>query len=115
MGTPAFRRARSAVELRQLLAAPEAAPTASRQFRRTDRVFVSALLSAPLPAGAATVAELLNKAGQRLVELAAAREPGRLAMELPVASLAPSRYILRLRVTTGDRQVEQLAAFDVVP
>jgi hypothetical protein len=112
MGTLAFYRARTVLELRALRDAPSAAPTAARRFVRTDRVYVDAS-AAPEAGEVQATAELLNKAGQPLAPLPCDVSGGRVRVDLPLTSLVPSTYLLRVRVVAGERSAEQVAAFDV--
>jgi VWFA-related protein len=112
VSTLEFRRARSVVELRALRAAPQAAPSASRRFVRTDRVRVETAVAGTFDSVTAT-AELLNKAGERLTPLACEVMEGRVALELPLTSLVASTYLVRVRVGAGGRIAEQVAAFEV--
>jgi hypothetical protein len=109
----AFHRARSVAEFRALRETPTAAPSATRRFVRTDRVQVRAVLPAADTGDVAVTAELLNKAGQRLAELACARAGDTVALELPLTSLVPSTYLVRVRATAGARVAEQVAAFEM--
>jgi VWFA-related protein len=115
LATPRFLLARSAFELRALQATPESAPSATRRVRKSDRLLVE--LEAYGAAGAPElVVELLNQKGDALVTLPVpALTANRVRFELPLQSLAPAVYVLRVRATSGDAQVEQLAPFRIVP
>lgn len=112
MGTLEFHRARSVVELRALRAAASAAPSASRRFVRTDRVRIEAALPG-VTAEVTATAELLNKTGQRLATLPSEVGGGRVSLELPLTSLVPSTYLVRVRVAAGERTAEQVVAFEM--
>jgi hypothetical protein len=116
LGSPVVRRARSALELRMLRQSASSAPTASRVFRRTDRVLVDVPCYGLRGAVATLTAELLNKGGQALVKMPVpAQTEGRWQFELPVGSLVTSTYVLRLTAVAGEDRVERLEAFEVVP
>jgi VWFA-related protein len=116
MSTPRFLRARSAFEAQAMRAGQDPAPAASRQFRPTDRVFVEVDCYAPADASATLSAHLLNGKGEPLTDLAVPPPVGgRIRFSLPLSSLAPSTYVLRLDARAGDRDVQQRAAFRVVP
>lgn len=112
MSTLEFRRARSVLELRAMRNAPQAAPSASRRFVRTDRVRIETAVAGAVESLSAT-AELLNKAGERLAPLACEVKDGRVVLELPLTSLVASTYLVRVRVEAGGRTAEQVAAFEV--
>lgn len=111
MSTLEFRRSRSVLELRARRDTPAAAPSATRRFFRTDRVQVAGWV----PAGTAVTAtaELLNKAGQRLAALACDVGERQVTVDLPLTSLVPSTYLVKVRVESGGRSAEQVAAFEV--
>jgi VWFA-related protein len=115
LATPRLLLARSAFELRALQSAPDTAPTATRRVRKTDRLLVE--LEAHSAAGVPElVAELLNQKGEPLVTLPVpALSNNKARFELPLQSLAPAVYVLRVRAKNADAQVEQLAPFRVVP
>ncbi len=116
LATPRFYRARSPFEFRAIRTDPSPTPAASRRFRRTDRVLVEVAAMAGSGAAVEVTADLLNAEGQALVALPVPPlEGGTARLELPVSSLAQSTYILRLRVVTGEYEVEQHDAFRIVP
>jgi VWFA-related protein len=116
VSTPRFLLARSAFEFRAMRANASPVPTASRRFRRTDRVQVDLQIVTAPGVDADVTAELLNADGQVLVPLPVpALEDGTARFELPISSLAQSTYILRLRAKAGAYEAEQHDAFRVVP
>jgi len=116
LSTPRFLRARSAFEAQAMRSGTDPAPAASRQFRPTDRVLVEIECYSPPDAPATVTARLLNGRGERLAELAVPPPvAGKTRVTLPLSSLAPSTYVLRLDATSGGRDVQQRSAFRVVP
>jgi hypothetical protein len=108
--------ARSAFELRALQTAPETTPAASRRLRKTDRVLVE--IEYHSAAGTPEIeTELLNQKGVSLVTLPvpAAEAGNTMRVELPLQSLAPAVYVLRVRAKTADEHVEQHVPFRIVP
>jgi VWFA-related protein len=107
--------ARSAREFRQMTADPSAAPTASRDFRRTDRLLirVSALDVSGAPAPVAGV--LMNRWRQPMRDIAAIEAgPGDVTQfDLPLAGLAPGEYTLRLTVTSPSGPLAEHVTFRV--
>jgi hypothetical protein len=60
--------------------------------------------------------ELLNGKGDLLRKLdAPPLAEGRMRMTLPVGSLAPSTYVLRISAVAGEQSAQQLAAFRIAP
>lgn len=113
LATPRVFRARSQFEARALAANPNPVPVASRVFRATDRVQIEI---ASVHAGAAPpiAAELTNAQGTRLVELAVpALTEGKARITLPLTSLAPSLYAVRIRAGEGQHEIRQVVAFRV--
>jgi len=116
ISTPRFLRARSPFELRALRANPAPSPTATRRFRRTDRVLVDIeVVTAPgVPVDVIT--ELLNTEGTVLAPLPAPPvADGILRLELPLSSLAQGTYLLRISAAAGEERVQQHDAFRIVP
>jgi VWFA-related protein len=116
LGTPILRRARSPLEFRTIRQNPGTAPTASRAFRRSDRVLVEVACFGALSSDASLGIDLLNRTGQVLVSLPVpAPLEGRIQFELPVGSLVHSTYVIRVAATVGQHRAERLEAFEVVP
>ncbi|MDP1568926.1 MAG: VWA domain-containing protein [Vicinamibacterales bacterium] len=116
ISTPRFLRARSPFELRALRANPSPSPTASRRFRRTDRVLVDigVVIAPGVPVDLVT--ELLNTEGKVLAPLPVSPpEDGLSRLELPLSSLAQGTYLLRIRAKAGEYEVQQHDAFRIVP
>lgn len=115
LATPRFLLARSAFELRALQTAPEATPAASRRLRKTDRLLVE--IEYYSAAGTPEIeTELLNQKGDSLVTLPVPASGGnKVRLEIPLQSLAPAVYVLRVRARTADKQVEQHVPFRIVP
>lgn len=113
LGTPLVFRTRTAAEFRSLRLQAAPTPSASRRFRRTDRLRVDVPLG---PAGVTveTVAHLTNSQGQTLATLPSTMVNGQLIrLDLPLASLAPSTYTMRVEVRAGEHQAVQVVAFTV--
>jgi VWFA-related protein len=115
LATPRFLLARSPFELRALLSAPAATPTASRRLRKSDRLLVE--LEAYAAAGPPDLAlELLNQKGESLVSIpVAAPASGHPRVEIPLQSLAPATYVLKVIARTADHRAEQHVPFRIVP
>ena len=117
MTTPRVHVARTGRDYQALMKDPGALPTANREFRRTDRLIVR---TAPVVPGGATLnvtSRLLNKQGQKMVDLpvraaAAAGDP--YIVDLPLSSLAPGEYLLEISAAAdGQKAKTELVAFRV--
>jgi hypothetical protein len=115
LATPRFLLARSPFELRALLSAPAATPTASRRLRKSDRLLVE--LEAYAAAGTPELSiELLNQKGESLVSLPVPAATGRHPrVEIPLQSLAPATYVLKVTAKTDAHHAEQHVPFRIVP
>ena len=113
-GTPAVFRARTPREVQQMKGDPQAIPSTTREFSRTDRVFVRVPVYG---AGAPSVSvHLLNRTGQPMSEVpvAAASAPSTDAtFDVPVASLAPGEYVLEIKATGEGGDAKELVGFRV--
>jgi VWFA-related protein len=113
LGTPRVFRTRSLAETRAFDADPQPTPSASRRFRRTDRIVID------LPYESASgdpeiVAQLTNRDGKVLAPLTLGKGPEGVArVVMPLSSLAPSTYTVRLEVRNGDDLGVQVVAFTV--
>jgi hypothetical protein len=106
-------RTRTARDLQQLTANPDAVPVATRDFSRADRLVVRVPVYGPGSTPPTVSAQLLNRGGQRMSDVAVAPSavPDTQQMELSLATLAPGEYILEIKA--GD--VQELVGFRVTP
>ena len=113
LGTPRVFRTRTLAETRSFEADPSPTPSASRRFRRTDRIVID--VPYETNSGQPEVqAQLTNRDGKVLAPLTLAKGPDGVArVVLPLASLAPSTYTVRVDVKAGDEQGAQVVAFTV--
>lgn len=112
LGTPIVYRTRTLMETRAFDADASPTPTASRHFRRTDRL----VIDVPWTTTGGTpevTARLTNQEGQPLAPLELASMDGRARVVLPLASLAPSTYVVRVDARAGDDEASQQVAFTV--
>jgi len=112
-GTPMFFRARTARMLQDLKANPAALPTTAHEFSRNERLLIR--VAAYAADGAPTVsARLLNRMGDAMSNLAVEKEPtGMLAVEVPLATLAPGDYLLEFAATASSGDATELVGFRV--
>ena len=91
-------------------------PTASREFRRTERLVVRPAVYAAGNATVTVTSKLLNKQGHRLadVPVTAAESGAPYLVDVPLAALAPGEYLLELTAATeGQKPITDLIAFRV--
>lgn len=113
IGTPRVFRTRTPTETRAFEADPDPTPTASRRFRRTDRLVIDVPYVAEV-GDPSLEASLTNRDGKFLAPLPLATGPDNVArVVLPLASLAPSTYTVRVEVNAGSSVGAQVVAFTV--
>jgi VWFA-related protein len=116
LGTPAVYRGRTVPEYQRLKADPQAAPTAAREFGRTERVFIRVPAYAPGTSTATVTAKLLNRTGQSMSELAISTPAGvadARDVDLSLASLPPGEYVVEITATGQGDPVKALVGFRV--
>ena len=95
LSTPAVFRSGNAREFQALTANPAPVPTANREFRRTERLLLRFEAYAPATEVPAVTAQVLNRAGNKMVDLPvrAPQAPGRYyQLDLPLAGFAAGEY-----------------------
>jgi hypothetical protein len=116
-GTPRVYVARTPRDFQAINKDPNAVPSASREFRRTDRLVIRSDVYGPGNAVVTMTAKLLNKQGQRIADIpvAAPAAPGQPhVIDFPLASLAAGEYLLELSATSqGMPPATDLVAFRV--
>jgi VWFA-related protein len=115
LATPQVLRARSALEFRTISSDPNAIPTPTREFRRTDRLLIRFDAYAPGTSQATVTARLLNRAGERMSDLPVkpGAAPGGHVLDLPLAGLAAGEYLIELKATGEGGEARQLVAIRV--
>jgi VWFA-related protein len=112
--TPRLYIARTARDF-QLIRKEEILPTASREFRRTERMVVKLETYGPANAPVTVTARLLNRQGEKLVDVpvsANASQPH--LIDLPLSAFAPGEYLLEISgATEGQKPAIELIAFRV--
>jgi hypothetical protein len=111
-GTPRFYRARTIRDMRALKENASAAPTADREFSRTERVMVRMEAYTPGAVQPTVTARLLNRSGTPMSDVPVAMS-GTTALELTLANLAAAEYILELTAKTEAGSVQELLAFKI--
>jgi VWFA-related protein len=114
LSTPKVWFARNAFEFNKLTAGTPPAPTAVREFRRTDRLLVRLDAYAPANAPTKVTAQLLNQQGTRMTDIpVTAPTAGQTySIDFPLSSLAPGQYLLEITGSSeGHKPVSELIAF----
>jgi hypothetical protein len=116
LGTAAFMRARTALDYRALENDPDAAPVASREFSRTERLLIRFPAYAPTGASLSVSARLLNRGGQALRDLPVQKAsvvgaPNQI--DLLLASLATGQYFVEVVAKSQTAEVKDLIEFRV--
>ena len=117
LATPRVFVARTAREYQALKAEVAPAPTALREFRRTDRMLVRFSAFGKPTGPLALTARLLNKQGQKMSDLPVApppAEPEGRQVDLPLSSLPAGEYLLEVSAKAeGEDPATELVAFRV--
>ncbi len=116
LSTPVVLRAQNALQMRQFVAEPEALPTATRLFRRTDQLLVRVEAYMPADGRPAVTARLLNREGTSMLELPVEQpspsEPHQLMLQL--APFPRGDYLIELSAVSGDDAATTLVAFRIL-
>jgi VWFA-related protein len=115
LSTPSVLRGRTVRELQTLRADPTAAPAASREFVRAERLIVRTRAYAPGGQTPTVTARLLNRTGKAMSDLpvkAPEAVGGLYEAELPLSALAAGEYLIEFKASApGGGQAKQLVAF----
>lgn len=119
LSTPRVYVARNAREFQSIKADAAAAPTATREFRRTERLLLRLEAVGPgAAAGALTYsARLLNRQGDRMLDLTVpSPPPGEPAtIDVPLASLPAGEFLIEIAAKGADGTAStELVAFRMV-
>jgi VWFA-related protein len=113
--TPRVYLARTARDFQMIRKDENVAPTASREFRRTERLVLKVDTYSPGTAAVTVTARLLNKQGGKMADVpvtSAAGQPH--FIDLPLSAFAPGEYLLELSAASdGQKPVAELIAFRV--
>ena len=116
LSTPKLWFARNAREFTALTTGVPPAPTATREFRRTDRLLVRLDAYAPANAPTTVTAQLLNQQGTKMIDVpvsdARGGGPAAIRSISPLASFAAGQYLLEITANSeGHKPVTELVAF----
>jgi len=118
LSTPAVLRARTPREFQAISRDPDPVPTPLREFRRTDRLLIRFFADVPggAPAAGITV-RLLNRVGQKMVDLAAQApaDPSQpYSIDLPLAGFSPGEYVIEIQAKGVSGESAELIAIKVI-
>jgi VWFA-related protein len=114
LGTPQVLRARTARDVRELRAEPEAVPVAAREFSRTEHLLIR--VQAYAPSAPTLTATLISPARQAMRQLQvdpAQNLPGVTQVDVPLAGLVPGQYSVEISAKTPGGVVKESVAFRV--
>jgi hypothetical protein len=115
LSTPRVWFARNAREFNSITAGAPPAPTATRDFRRTDRLLVRLDAYAPAAAPTTVTAQLLNQQGTKMSDILVVPPTDTVSsysIDLPLANLAAGQYLLEITgKSEGHKPVSELVAF----
>lgn len=117
LSTPKVWYARNALEFKTITTGLPPAPTATREFRRTDRLLIRTDAYAPGTTPATVTAQLLNQQGTKMLDVTVAPPTDTVAshsIDLPLANLAAGQYLLEITAKSeGHKPASELVAFRV--
>jgi VWFA-related protein len=116
LSTPVVLRGRTARDLNQLRSDPAAAPSASREFSRAERLIIRVQAYGPGEGTPAVSARLLNRTGRQMADVpmkAPAAGGGDFEAELPLAALAAGEYLIEIKAAAAGGERKELIAIRV--
>lgn len=116
LGTPEIFRGRTARDFRALASGNGAAPVASREFSRAEHVVIRVPAYAPAGAPLTVAAQLMNRKGQPIRDLAvtpAATPSASVDVDLPLAGYAVGEYRVEIAATTPTAQAKDALDFRI--
>ncbi|HEY2905472.1 MAG TPA: VWA domain-containing protein [Vicinamibacterales bacterium] len=116
LGTPEVLRAHTALEFRALQSDRNAAPVASREFSRTERLIIRVSGYAPGSQRPAISARVMSRFGQPLRNLQVDGDiwpDGPSQIDLPLAGFAVGEYSLELTATSASGEAKDLIGFRI--
>ena len=116
ISTPAVFRSANAREFRALGAHPNPVPTASREFRRTERLLVRFEVYGPGDSKPAVTARVLNRGGTPMTELPVRAPDGAVPfyqLDLPLAGFASGEYLIEIKAKGTEVETSELVPLKV--
>jgi VWFA-related protein len=116
LSTPAVFRARTAREFQAIRNTPAAAPTASREFRRTDRLLIRVSAFGPGDSKPAVTCRILNRLGGAMADVPVPPSPDGVAyaIDLPLAGLASGEYLVEIKAKGAESEAAELVPLRIV-
>jgi VWFA-related protein len=114
LSTPEMFLARTPHDLQLIKANPQAVPTVSRDFVRTDHLLVRVSAYGPGTTPPKLTAKLVNRSGQSMADLpvsAASDRPSEI--DLPLAGLAAGDYLIQIDAAGDGGAAQELVGFRV--
>ena len=115
LSAPMLYRARTAREVQDIRAAPDAPPTTSRQFSRTERLLLRFDAYGPAGTRPTIALRLLNRMGEGMADLpapAAVRQNG-FESEIGLGGLPPGDYLIEIAATSNADTIKRLFAIRI--
>ena len=115
LSAPMLYRARTAREVQDIRAAPDAPPTTSRQFSRTERLLLRFDAYGPAGTRPTIALRLLNRMGEGMADLpapAAVRQNG-FESEIGLGGLPPGDYLIEIAATSNADTIKKLFAIRI--
>jgi VWFA-related protein len=114
VGTPRIFRARTAREMLVVRNNLDAAPTATREFSRGDRLLIRFDAYSTGGAKPEIAAKLLNRTGSSMADVPVQAAEGKpFQIDFPLASLAPGEYLIQIDAKTASGTAQQTIAFKI--
>ncbi len=113
---PAVFRARTAREFQALGRDPDPVPTASRSFRRTERLLIRFSVSGPGTGVPVVAVRLLNRQGSRMLDLTAKAPADGVEyyqIDLPLSGFAAGDYLVEVSAQSGDDKASELVPMHI--
>jgi VWFA-related protein len=116
LSTPIVFRSGNAREFRELMASPSPVPTASREFRRTERLLLRFEAYAPSAEAPTVTARVLNRAGNAMADLQVSHPelPGTFyQVDVPLAGFAAGEYLIEVKARGREGQATELVPLKI--
>ncbi|HPW21946.1 MAG TPA: VWA domain-containing protein [Vicinamibacterales bacterium] len=115
--TPVVLCARTAREFQAISRDADPVPTALREFRRTDRLLVRFFAHSATAGPPDVGARLLNRGGQKMLDLPLAASPDPAQphqVDLPLASFSPGEYVIEIRARDVSGEATEFVGFRLI-
>jgi VWFA-related protein len=116
VSSPVLLRARTPLELRGLMADPDAPPFIGREFRRGDRLLIRFEVYGQGSESATIAARLMTRTGAMLVALPivpVTDRPGRFQIDLPLGATARGDFMIAIEASLSGEQVQSIVPLRV--